>query len=261
MISVKNVTKSFRKMSLTTQTIPVISDVSFTIDDGDVFGLIGESGSGKSTIANLILRLIKPTSGDITFNEKSIFIKDKEWQKELSESIQMVFQHPDMSLNPVMTVEDNLLEILKIQKKYNSYEDSIDKIIQNFDMLKLSKSLLSRYPHEISGGEAQRIIIARALLADVKLLVLDEPTSMLDASIQQEIMNLLFDLKEVRHLSLLLITHDIEIAKYCTNKLGVIKEGKIVEVGKTDNIFNQPSHSYTKELVSNFNALSIPNRY
>lgn len=258
MLKVQHITKDFSKMGLKKTNKKVIRDVTFTIEKGDTFGLIGESGSGKSTLANLILALEKPTSGDILFEEISVFTNNKLEKKELNESIQMVFQHPDSSLNPRMTIEKNMLELLKIQKEYTNYQDAIDKIKENLELVKLSENLLNRYPHEISGGEAQRVIIARALLSDVKLLVLDEPTSMLDASIQKQIMVLLEELKKKRNLSLLLITHDIEIARYCTNKLGILKEGQLIEFGLTQSIFKKPTHCYTQELVNNFYELSVP---
>lgn len=229
--------------------LKAVDSVTFSIHEGKVLSLVGESGSGKSTVAMLILRLINPTSGNILFRGKDIFKLKGESLKEFRKKVQIIFQDPFASLNPRMTVYDIISEPLKIHNIVK--KELIMEICLN--LLKnvgLDPDILNRYPHEFSGGQRQRICIARAIALSPEVLIADEPLSSLDVSIQAQILTLLQELQKKLKLSMLFISHDLNVVRYISDEVAVMYLGKIVEYAPTEDIFNNPLHPYTIELLS-----------
>tara|TARA_Y100000590_G_scaffold461298_1_gene622548 strand:+ start:364 stop:2061 length:1698 start_codon:yes stop_codon:yes gene_type:complete len=230
--------------------LKALNDVSFKIFEGESFGLVGESGSGKSTIAKIITNLIKPTSGDVFYENVSIHQASKKYiLNKFRGQIQMIFQDPYSSLNPRFKVRNIIAEPIKFFQK-----DINKKIIENnvndlIDIVGMTRQSLDRYPHEFSGGQRQRISIARALATRPRLLICDEPTSALDVSIQAQILNLLKDLQEQLNLTILFISHDLPVIRQMCDRIAVLKNGNICEIEKTETLFNNPKHNYTKELI------------
>jgi oligopeptide/dipeptide ABC transporter ATP-binding protein len=229
--------------------LKAVDGVSFSINDGGVFALVGESGSGKSTVARLILKLIPPTSGQILFQETDILTFKKESLRGFRKSVQIIFQDPFASLNPRMTVFDTISEPLKIHRIVKKSELK-DKVVSLLDSVGLQADILNRYPHEFSGGQRQRICIARALAVAPKVIVADEPLSALDVSIQAQILNILQGLQKQSGISFLFISHDLRVVRYFSDEVSVMYLGKIVEHAKTDDLFSDPLHPYTIELLS-----------
>ncbi len=255
LLDFKNITKIFDEQLFfrskkEINKLKALDNVSFQIIEGESFGLVGESGSGKSTIAKIITSLIKPTSGEVFFedlslhNPKNIKIKNK-----YRGQIQMIFQDPYSSLNPRFKVKEIIAEPIKFFQKgigNNAIQKNINDLI---DIVGMSRQSLERYPHEFSGGQRQRISIARALATRPRLLICDEPTSALDVSIQAQILNLLKDLQEELNLTILFISHDLPVVRQMCDRIAVLRNGNICEVEKTENLFNNPKHNYTKELL------------
>jgi peptide/nickel transport system ATP-binding protein/oligopeptide transport system ATP-binding protein len=238
-------TKAFSKH----EWVKAVDGVSFSVGDGSVFALVGESGSGKSTVARLILRLIPPTSGQILFQGKDIQMFRGDSLRQFRKSVQIIFQDPFASLNPRMTVFDTLSEPLKIHRIVPRSERK-DKVVGLLKSVGLQADVLNRYPHEFSGGQRQRICIARSLAVSPKILVADEPLSALDVSIQAQILNILQKLQKESNISFLFISHDLRVVQYFSDEIAVMYLGKIVEYAKTDELFSNPLHPYTVELLS-----------
>ena len=230
--------------------IKALDNVSFEVFEGESFGLVGESGSGKSTIAKIISSLINPSSGEIYFDNISLFDpKNKVVKNKFRGQIQMVFQDPYSSLNPRYKVKNIIAEPIKFFQK-NIGEAQISKSVNDLiDIVGMSRQSLDRYPHEFSGGQRQRISIARALATRPRLLICDEPTSALDVSIQAQVLNLLKDLQSQLNLTILFISHDLPVIRQMCDRTTVLKNGKVCETDFTENIFKKPKHSYTKELL------------
>ena len=230
--------------------IKALDNVSFEVFEGESFGLVGESGSGKSTIAKIISSLINPSSGEIYFDNISLFDpKNKVIKNKFRGQIQMVFQDPYSSLNPRFKVKNIIAEPIKFFQK-NIGEAQISKSVNDLiDIVGMSRQSLDRYPHEFSGGQRQRISIARALATRPRLLICDEPTSALDVSIQAQVLNLLKDLQSQLNLTILFISHDLPVIRQMCDRTTVLKNGKVCETDFTENIFKKPKHSYTKELL------------
>jgi oligopeptide/dipeptide ABC transporter ATP-binding protein len=226
-----------------------VDRINFSINDGAVYALVGESGSGKSTVARLVLRLIPPTSGRILFQGKDIKDYKGDSLREFRKSVQIIFQDPFASLNPRMTVFDTVSEPLKIHRIVPKSELK-DKVASLLKGVGLQSDVLNRYPHEFSGGQRQRICIARALAVSPKVLVADEPLSALDVSIQAQILNILQELQRRSNISFLFISHDLRVVQYFSDEVAVMYLGKIVEHAKTDDLFSDPLHPYTIELLS-----------
>ena len=230
--------------------IKALDNVSFEVFEGESFGLVGESGSGKSTIAKIISSLINPSSGEIYFDNISLFDpKNKVIKNKFRGQIQMVFQDPYSSLNPRFKVKNIIAEPIKFFQK-NIDEVTISKSVNDLiDIVGMSRQSLDRYPHEFSGGQRQRISIARALATRPRLLICDEPTSALDVSIQAQVLNLLKDLQSQLNLTIIFISHDLPVIRQMCDRTTVLKNGKVCETDFTENIFKKPKHSYTKELL------------
>jgi len=253
LVQVKNLNKSFDDNFFTESlknSVMAVNDVSFNIREGESFGLVGESGSGKSTIAKMIVNLFKPTSGDIFFDNVCITkIKKNSEMMKFRKQIQMIFQDPYSSLNGRLKVKDIISEPIKLHNPSISKKDLDDYVFDLLESVELTQNSADRYPHEFSGGQRQRISIARALATQPRLLVCDEPTSALDVSIQAQILNLLKDLQEQLNLTILFISHDLPVVRQMCDRIGVLRDGKLCEVSNTEELFLEPQHDYTKELL------------
>jgi len=238
-------------------TIKAVNGISFDIKDGETFGLVGESGSGKSTTGRAIIRLYKPTSGKIIFNEIDIShqLKSNE-ERHLRTNMQMIFQDPMASLNPRKKVLDIIAQGLDAYKMYHSKEEREEKVFQILEKVGMARDHAFRYPHQFSGGQRQRIGIARALIMEPKLIIADEAISALDVSIQAQVVNLMKEIQNETGIAYLFIAHDLSMVKYITDRIGVMHLGHLVEVGTKEEIFQNPIHPYTKSLLS---AIPIPN--
>ncbi|MFC2022229.1 ABC transporter ATP-binding protein [Chloroflexota bacterium] len=229
--------------------IKAVDGVSFSITQGETFGLVGESGCGKTTISRLILLLEKPTKGSIMFNGKDIQRLDREGLKEYRTAVQPVFQDPFSSLSPRMQIAEIVGEPLMVTTSVPK-EEIEQRVSQLLDEVGLPPDSTERYPHQFSGGQRQRIAVARALSANPNLVILDEPISALDLSIRAQLMNLLKDLQSKLGLTYLLIAHDLAVIRHMSNTIGVMYLGKIVESAENDELYHNPLHPYTKMLFS-----------
>lgn len=230
--------------------------MSFGIRPGETFGLVGESGCGKTTTGRTIIRLYEPSSGKVTFDGREITgSMTRDLRKYITNNIAMIFQDPIDSLNPRMTVEEIIGEGLKVRGITD--KASIRKLVLNIlKKVGLTEEHASRYPHEFSGGQRQRIGVARAAIINPKLIIADEPVSALDVSIQAQVINLLNDLKTELDVAILFIAHDLSVVKYFSDRIGVMYYGNLVEVASGDDLYKNPIHPYTKALLS---AIPQPN--
>jgi ABC-type oligopeptide transport system ATPase subunit len=229
--------------------IKALDGISFHIDSGEIVGLVGESGSGKSTAGRAITRIIEPTSGQVYFGGQNILRTSRSQLRKLRPKFQMVFQDPLASLNPRKTILENVGEALLYHKMVNTKEEQKHRVEQILQKVGLSSSALNQYPHQFSGGQQQRISIGRALILQPELIICDEITSALDLSVQAQVLNLLIDLKKTFHLSYLLISHDLSVIYHLCDRVLVLYQGKIVEQGETELVFNHPQHPYTQILL------------
>jgi len=239
-------------------SVHAVREVSFDLIKGETLGIVGESGSGKSTVGNAILNVLRLTAPDVDIDghifldlgdEKvDILNLRKSDMNKYRKHIQMIFQDPYSSLNPRMLVKDIIKESLDINSSLNESE-KMEKVHWLLDKVGLSAEQSNRYPHEFSGGQRQRIGIARALATEPEIIIADEPVSALDVSIQAQIINLMMDLQQEFDLSIIFIAHDLSVVKHISDRVGVMNIGELVEINDTDDIFKDPKHSYTKELL------------
>ena len=232
----------------TVARVHAVEDVSFTIMKGKTLSLVGESGCGKSTVGRSLIRLVEPTSGDVNLDGQNILSLNPKDMREARSNIQMVFQDPFASLNPTLTLFDQVAEPLRNFGTNNPGELRV-KIGDLFDRVKLPRSFIRRYPHELSGGQRQRIAIARALALNPSLIVADEPVSALDVSVQAQVLNLMMELQVDLGLSYLFISHDMAVVERVSHDVGVMYLGRLVEIGPRPSIFRNPQHPYTQDLL------------
>jgi oligopeptide transport system ATP-binding protein len=231
-----------------------VDDVSFSIDEGETFGLVGESGSGKTTTGRCILRLIEPTSGEVTFKGEDVLRFTRRRMREARRQMQIVFQDPYSSLNPRMRVGDTVEEPLIIHRIGNRTQRR-ERVAELFRLVGLDPSHVGRYPHQFSGGQRQRIGLARALALNPSLVIADEPVSALDVSVQAQVVNLLMELQERLTLTYLFIAHDLRLVRHICSRVAVMYRGRIVEMGATERLFEAAAHPYTRALLS---AIPVP---
>jgi len=229
--------------------VKAVDDVSFTVEEGEMFGLVGESGSGKSTTGRCILRLVEPTSGEVLFRGEDVLHFSSERMRRARRDMQIVFQDPYSSLNPRMKAGDIVEEPLIIHK-LGTKADRRARVAELFTLVGLDADHLARYPHEFSGGQRQRIGIARALALNPALVIADEAVSALDVSIQAQVIRLMLELKERLKLTYLFIAHDLRLVEDICTRVAVMYLGRIVEVGRTQALFADPTHPYTRALLS-----------
>jgi len=256
LLDIKKITKIFDDQSMSyskkidEKAVKAVNDVSFELFEGETLGLVGESGSGKSTIAKIITGLVRPTSGELEYNSLSLYNSKRKYQIDKSRGqIQMIFQDPYSSLNPRFKVKEIISEPIKFFQKNITRNDLEQNVNDLIDIVGMTRKSLDRYPHEFSGGQRQRISIARALATRPRLLICDEPTSALDVSIQAQILNLLKDIQDELHLTMLFISHDLPVIRQMCNRIIVLKNGAVCETNVTESLFNNPIHDYTKELI------------
>jgi len=258
MIIVKNLVKYypvyggiFRQV---VDQVQAVDDVSFTIREGETLGLVGESGCGKTTVGHTMLKLREPTSGSMIFDDQDIFQLTSDELKEIRKKMQIVFQDPYASLDPRLPIGESIAEGLKIHRVGNSRE-RVDIVLEALRNVGLEEYHAHRYPHEFSGGQRQRIGIARALALNPKFIVLDEPVSALDVSIQAQVLNILKDLQKNYGLTYLFVAHNLAVVEHISDRVAVMYLGKIVEITDRDKLFEKPLHPYTIALMS---AIPLP---
>jgi len=257
-LRVEHLIKHFTKKGMfggKTSTVKATDNISFSLETGEVLVLAGESGSGKSTIAKLILRSIKPDSGKIFFEGHEID-NEKKNLEEIRMNCQMIHQDPYDSINPRMKIRDIVSEPLEIHNMGNR-QDRLKRVIEVLQEVKLEPAdeIIKKYPHMLSGGQRQRIVLARALALKPKIIIADEPVSMLDVSIRAEMLELMHDLQKKYNISFIYITHDLATARYFGQRIGVLYRGKIVEIGPINQVLPKPKHPYTQALID---AISEP---
>jgi peptide/nickel transport system ATP-binding protein len=232
-----------------------VDDVSFQVFAGETLGLVGESGCGKTTLGRSILRLIEPTNGTVAFEGTDLLTLNKQDMRAVRKEAQIIFQDPYSSLNPRLTVGQSLMEPLRVHQLYSNDTQRKQKILELLERVNLRPEHFNRYPHEFSGGQRQRIVIARALALQPKFIICDESVSALDVSVQAQVLNLLRELQQELNLTYIFISHDLAVIKHISDRMMVMNQGKIEEMGDPDQIYYHPKKEYTKRLIE-----SIPGK-
>jgi len=230
--------------------VKAVNGVSFEVYPGETLGLAGESGCGKTTLGRSILRLIEPTSGQVTFDGTELRTLKTNEMRQMRRDVQIIFQDPYSSLNPRLTVGDSLMEPLQVHGLYQNDTERKQKVLQLLDRVNLNPDHFNRYPHEFSGGQRQRIVIARALALQPRFIICDESVSALDVSVQAQVLNLLRELQEELKLTYIFISHDLSVIKHISDRIMIMNQGQIEEIGEADDVYNHPQKGYTKRLIA-----------
>ena len=248
---VRNLTKNFRSVGLSgkTEIIKALNNVSFSVSLGQTMGIVGESGSGKSTIGRCVLGLTELSSGEIILGGEQINYKRKKDIKNFRRKIQIVFQNPQRSFNPVYNIRTSVGESLNVRPEW-SRKQRQKRIEEVLDAVKINEELRNRRPEQLSGGQLQRVAIARAIAPEPNLIFLDEPTSSLDLSVRSEVLGLLNELQKTLNITYVFVSHDLEVVRAITNNIIVMYRGQIVEEGSSEVLFKNPSHPYTQALLA-----------
>ncbi|MCG8513017.1 MAG: ABC transporter ATP-binding protein [Halanaerobiales bacterium] len=247
LVRVENIKKYFKIRK--NETLKAVDGLNFNIDQGETFGIVGESGCGKSTLGNCLVRLYRPTAGNIFFADREITVLNKRDAFAFTGQVQMIFQNPYSSLNPRMTIGDLIGEGLDLHQDYSRAE-RVERIDYLLHLVGLDREHSNRFPHEFSGGQRQRIGIARALSVEPDFIVCDEPVSALDVSIQSQVLNLIKKLQAEMGLTYLFISHNLSVVKYIADRIGVMYLGNIVEEAEAEKLYQQPLHPYSRALLS-----------
>ncbi len=229
--------------------VKAVNNVSFTVNEGETLGIVGESGCGKSTLGRTLLRLLEPTGGEVFFEGKRISDYTTNEMRSLRERMQYIFQDPYSSMNPKMTIRDIVSEPLENFRKDMSSEQREERVAELLELVGLSREAMTRYPHEFSGGQRQRIVIARGIALNPRLLICDESVSALDVSVQAQIINLLQELKQKLSLTYLFISHDLRVVKFISDRIMVLYLGEVMEIAPSSTLFADPRHPYTRSLI------------
>ncbi len=253
MLDVAGITKKYsiskNILGKTTEWLMALNNVSFKVYPGETLGLVGESGCGKTTLGRSIMRLIEPDSGSVYYNETDLLRLKPRQMTTQRKNINIVFQDPYSSLNPRITIGNAIVEPMKVHNLYKSAKTRKERALYLLEKAGLGKEQYNRYPHEFSGGQRQRIVIARTLALNPKFIICDEAVSALDVSVQAKVLNLLNDLKKEFGFTYIFISHDLSVVKFMSDRIAVMKDGKIVEIGNADEIYNNPQSEYTKKLI------------
>jgi peptide/nickel transport system ATP-binding protein/oligopeptide transport system ATP-binding protein len=254
MLEVEGLTKYYSFGMIHKRYVKAVDGVSFVIKKGETLGLVGESGCGKTTVSRLILRLVKPTGGKVLFDDIDLFALKREKLRKIRSRMQMIFQDPESSLNPRIRIKDSLIEPLKLRKlPKKEIEQMIPELMETVELL---PEHLNRYPYQLSGGQNQRVILARIIAVNPDFIIADEPTSALDVSVQAQILNMMKDMQKKYDQTYLFISHDLDVVKIIADNVGFMYLGRILEIGKVADIFSNPKHPYTQGLLSAFEATS-----
>lgn len=253
LVEIRGLTKEFAAGSSTwsrrKNVVHAVSGVDLDIYEGETLALVGESGCGKSTLGRLILNLIEPTAGTVTFDGKVMQELKQEEMRQLRKEMQLIFQDPYASLNPRWSIRDIVAEPLETHKVYKTAAETTERVKELVKKCGIRPEFINRYPHQFSGGQRQRVGIARALALNPRLIVCDEPVSALDVSIQAQVLNLLADLQTEFKLTYLFISHDLSVVRYLSDRVCVMFLGKICEIGNTKDVYEDPKHPYTRFLL------------
>ncbi len=253
LLRVENLSKTFMvggSMFKPKLKLRALQDISFSIQQGETIGIVGESGCGKSTLGRCILQLLRPDEGRVLWLGKNLLDLDPESMRKKRKELQIIFQDPQASLNPRMTVGEIVADPLKTLLPELNAQQRKQRVMEMMEAVGLQPEMINRYPHEFSGGQAQRIGIARALITEPKLIVCDEPVSALDVSIQAQILNLLSELKEQFGLTLIFISHNLSVVRHVSDRILVLYLGRMVELASGDDLYDDPKHPYTKALLT-----------
>lgn len=252
LLDVQHISKSFTTGYIRKVKKEVLKDISFTLSKGETLGIAGTSGAGKTTLIRILMQLLRPDGGVVLYHGLDLGELSRKEMLAARRTMQMIFQNPAAALHPRMMIRESIEEPSRLYGKMDRFEERMQEMLSR---LQLRRELLSRYPAELSGGELQRVALARLLLISPEVLILDEPTSMLDVSVQAEILTLLQELQEDREIAYLFISHDLDVLAAMARRVGILSAGRLVEIGAAEDVLHHPQHPYTQELVSSFFAL------